>query len=113
MATIKQLPAIHNVEMIQGDDLVLSYQLSLDASYVDITAYTFVAYVVQSDGQMVTATTEIVDAANGIFTVRYEDTSTINIPPGVHAHVVIATVGTNTRTYISGEFAVSARGEAV
>lgn len=113
MATYKQYPAILNVEIVQGDDLETSYQLTVDGVNVDITSYTFTGYVKQNDGVEVNGVTSIVDAANGIFQVRYEDTETIDIPAGVHSHVVIATVGANTRTYITGEFSVVERGGAL
>ena len=113
MATYKQFPAILNIEIVQGDDLETSYQLTLNGTNVDITSYTFSAYVKQNDGVEVNGVTSIIDAANGIFQVRYEDTGTIGIPAGVHSHVVIATVGANTRTYITGEFGVVERGGAL
>ena len=114
MAIYSQAPGILDVNVVQGDDIEVNFQVCIGNASTPydkgINDWVIAAWVVTNTGTIVNGLTAIVDSAAAIFKIRYDDATTASLAAGIHSHVVTVTIGTYTRTYVTGFFEVTARG---
>ena len=87
------MAANYSLTLHQGTDFKRSFQIKEDDVVQDITSYTFSAKMAPNykGATVTTMTTNIVDAAQGTFSVTLTDTQTADIDPGRYVYDVIMT----------------------
>lgn len=100
-----QLPAILDVEIVQGDE----WELSLDFD-IPLTGYTITGTIHKRGGGTVALTKTDVDLAEGQFKLKLAVAESALLATVEHTWCLVMTPpgSTATRTYISGKFTVRA-----
>ena len=106
MASITQIPGALDIKIAQGDD----FSMLLDFD-IDLTGYTFVSKVIETNGDETAITVVETDLSAGQITLTMTDTLTDAITPteeskSFHSWYLDRTNAGSQRRYISGDFEV-------
>jgi hypothetical protein len=105
MATLEQLPAVLDINVIQGDDLNTQFTTT-----ENLSGYTFLAFVRQLNGSTITAVTSLVSSAGGsTIQVDFPAALTGALPIAGHRWWMEYTASTLSRTYVYGAFNVAGK----
>jgi hypothetical protein len=105
MATIEQLPAVLDINIIQGDDL--NIQLDVDEN---LSGYTFLAYVFQLNGSTQSVSTTLVTSAlASTIQIDFPASITGSLPLATHRWWLEYEASGLTRTYAYGTFKVNGK----
>ena len=105
MATLEQLPAVLDINVIQGDDL--NVQFNVDEN---LSGYTFIAFVRQLNGSTISVMTSLITSALAS-TLQLDFTKAItkDLPLATHRWWVEYEASSLVRTYIGGAFTVAGK----
>jgi hypothetical protein len=105
MASYEQLPGTLNLSLRRGDDFSVDadFSIALTGSFLTASAHSVV-----NDTQVITFTTTLTDAEQGLVNMTLTSAQTQVLAVGTYSWRLVATSGGITRTYLAGYLEVTA-----